>query len=818
MQATEDQSPYFTVALSGLAFLILIGILPTAGGTVSPDDRDVTMVSEGTWPAPKVYRIALNSDDGTECGGTWYPNGITMGVGCLGKNCADDFVTGFRFAVPDLDQGQSIPYARLLLSAQGGAVTSGVSLCIWGSAEDSPATFSAGRRPSELPRTDDSVMWCLGKAWEATGAGLPLYRVSPNLAPVINEILGRGDWGLGENGKQIALVIEQAGCASGEANYLDFEDYSTEFEVRDQALLEVYRSLAEAMPAKPMLGRVTDSSAVLNMMCLLSIDAYAEYGTGPAIYDRSTSPLLNRPAGQPVEIALSGLVPDTTYYYRVRYREAGDGDYLEGQEGTFNTQRSRQSGFVFAIQSDAHPYLVSEFASGPTDWRLYEQTLANISADEPDFLIDMGDFVDLEGGAYARSILSAEDARNRYLEQRKYLDKITHSIPFYLVLGNHEGEQGWRAANEDDSMEVWAALARKSLIPNPAPDAFYTGDQEYTECCGLREAYYAWEWGDALFVVIDPIWHTINVPHWYSEYPRQGDGWEWTLGQEQYEWFYETLHGSDATWKFVFSHHEAGGVLTDQSYYGRGGIESAKYNVDGRPSFEWGGEDIDGNDVFGLQRPGWEHGPIHDIMVAEGVTIFFHGPDHVYVYQTLDGVVYQACPRPKDSKYSDGFWSAGKYASGKKVNNSGHLRVAVDAGAVEVAYVRSVLAEQEPLSEDTTLVFNGDVSHSYTIALSGMTPAGKAIESARLLPARPNPFLTSMALDFFVPRAGPARIAIHDVRGRLLSVLFDGPVSPGLHHVYWDGRTDRGRMPPGIYFCRLETGKSAETAKVILLE
>jgi DNA repair exonuclease SbcCD nuclease subunit len=38
---------------------------------------------------------------------------------------------------------------------------------------------------------------------------------------------------------------------------------------------------------------------------------------------------------------------------------------------------------------------------------------------------------------------------------------VTHSIPFFLVLGNHEGEQGWRGANQADSLDLWGAVARK---------------------------------------------------------------------------------------------------------------------------------------------------------------------------------------------------------------------------------------------------------------------------------------------------------------------------------------------------------------------
>ena len=42
----------------------------------------------------------------------------------------------------------------------------------------------------------------------------------------------------------------------------------------------------------------------------------------------------------------------------------------------------------------------------------------------------------------------------------------------------------------------------------PAPDGFYTGDTEPLKSIGLLKDYYAWTWGDALFVVLDYYWHS----------------------------------------------------------------------------------------------------------------------------------------------------------------------------------------------------------------------------------------------------------------------------------------------------------------------
>jgi hypothetical protein len=287
------------------------------------------------------------------------------------------------------------------------------------------------------------------------------------------------------------------------------------------------------------------------------------------------------------------------------------------------------------------------------------------------------------------------------------------------VIGNHEGEQGWRRKNKDDSLEVWGTLVRKRIIPNPYPNGFYSGNEDMTSCCGLREDYYAWEWGDALFVVLDPFWYTEAKPHMGGGYYEcTADGWDWTLGKVQYEWLYETLHGCDAKWKFVFTHHFTGGLVRGKrgpSVYGRGGIDAASYSVAGHPTFEWGGEDSTGRDVFDEKRPGWEYGPIHQMLVREGVDIVFRGHDHAFVFEELDGVVYQTCPQPADARYGSGVSDREIFSTGITRNNSGYVRVTVSPDSVRVDYVRSVLPGDEPLIEDGEQINNRTASYSYIL-------------------------------------------------------------------------------------------------------
>ena len=69
----------------------------------------------------------------------------------------------------------------------------------------------------------------------------------------------------------------------------------------------------------------------------------------------------------------------------------------------------------------------------------------------------------------------------------------------------------------------------------------------------------------------------------------------------------------------------------------------------------------------------------------------------------------------------------------------------------------------------------------------------------------PSPFGREVRLGFVMPRAGQARLTIHDLQGRTIATLMDGPADAGTHTVSWDGRDHAGReAQTGVYFARLE--------------
>jgi hypothetical protein len=82
----------------------------------------------------------------------------------------------------------------------------------------------------------------------------------------------------------------------------------------------------------------------------------------------------------------------------------------------------------------------------------------------------------------------------------------------------------------------------------------------------------------------------------------------------------------------------------------------------------------------------------------------------------------------------------------------------------------------------------------------------------------PNPASAAAAWALAIPRAGVARATIHDVAGRQVGTLLDGPVKAGRLTLHWDLR-DRSGSPvrPGVYFLRVTSdGLSTHSTVVVV--
>ncbi len=85
--------------------------------------------------------------------------------------------------------------------------------------------------------------------------------------------------------------------------------------------------------------------------------------------------------------------------------------------------------------------------------------------------------------------------------------------------------------------------------------------------------------------------------------------------------------------------------------------------------------------------------------------------------------------------------------------------------------------------------------------------------------AFPNPFNPKTTISFDLPKAGMTRLAIYDVRGRLVKELVSEIRARGRHDVVWLGDDSRGRqMASGVYYYRVESGEFTSTKSMTLLK
>ncbi len=528
-----------------------------------------------------------------------------------------------------------------------------------------------------------------------------------------------------------------------------------------------------------ILARPTDKSITISLLPIKNITVYIEYKkTGESAYTKTDTKIL--PKDIPYVIELSNLSGNTKYSYHVNYKESTVSNYSVSKEYNFQTQRAKNTSFTFTIEADPHPY------DKKGCHNLWDICFANQLKDSPDFMFDLGDTF---GDDHTPTTTTSSDMKQLHLDNRSHFGNVCHSIPLLFCMGNHEGESGYYLLQTPpNNIAVNGTIWRKYYYPNPEPNSFYSGNTTVEgNGIGLPQNYYSFEWGDALFVILDAYrYYTVSAK------PRN---WDWTLGETQFKWFKQTLETSKAKYKFVFIHHILGET--------RGASAVAN-------GYEWGGYNSKGTYEFDTMRPGWGI-PIHQLMVKNGVNIFFQGHDHLYAKEELDGVVYQEVPMPSDSTYIIGTTDNGDAFTGIKYDASGHLRVTVNPNDVKVDYVRAWLPKDENSQHK-----NGEVTYSYSV-VPKVTAVNKELElpmDFELGQNYPNPFNPETVIKYKVPVKSDVVLKVFDSIGREIMTLVNETKLAGSYDVKFNAFG----LSSGVYFYQLKANGIVLTKKSILIK
>jgi hypothetical protein len=366
---------------------------------------------------------------------------------------------------------------------------------------------------------------------------------------------------------------------------------------------------------------------------------------------------LGQPSTRASDVAewlVGGLDAGQQYDYEIldsRGQDADTGRVFA--TGTVVTKRAAGSSFVFDLLTDSHIPACDTVPAGidlcgSDDLSSDETTLLEVSADiqkdQPDFVIHMGDMLDFHRFGFNEPPPDSLWSRLAYLNYRRLMVDTLGVAAHFPTLGNWEGENGCNTVDEIQR----SSSQRLLYVPGPSP-------QTYAEGGSPNQDYYAFTWGDALFVVLNVMTYTPTC-HLLNGAEDVAD--DWTLGTTQRAWLESVLAGATSKWRFTFIHHTVGGNAGDaaNSAYGRGGGRAAHVG---------------------------EQAAIHEMLLKYGVQIFFYGHDHVFTDMVVDGIHYTlpgsaGAPWKFDTSitgYTD-YWP-----------DSGHGRVTVGPTQVQVDFV-----------------------------------------------------------------------------------------------------------------------------------
>jgi hypothetical protein len=359
-----------------------------------------------------------------------------------------------------------------------------------------------------------------------------------------------------------------------------------------------------------------------------------------------------------LEIKLNDLAPSTKYYYRALLRFEGESYSSLRDAHSFQTKRSPGEFFSFAISADPHRTIEN---SNKRHWPEWDVLIQSLNNEQVDFLIDVGDtwaLCDGSGKPKTNSLIGLysivmRPTRNGYSGYRGISDTCADHA-YYLARGNHEGLSNYDKAQTGKTLKTLLNL----FVPNPDGTTYPQGgsmDSDYDQ------GYFAFEWGDALFVVMDVI-------KYKNKRKIEPSPSRFHIGEAQLMWLTSVLQNSTQRWKFIFTHHLFGGGTE----YGRGGVAFA---------FDY------------------EQSQIQALAEQYGAHIFY-GHDHVFAKGWANSVLYYCCglawglqfnyilePGMDYSViYPDGYISTSCKSKPPACENNGYVIVEVSSTEVRIKY------------------------------------------------------------------------------------------------------------------------------------
>lgn len=146
---------------------------------------------------------------------------------------------------------------------------------------------------------------------------------------------------------------------------------------------------------------------------------------------------------------------------------------------------------------------------------------------------------------------------------------------------------------------------------------------------------------------------------------------------------------------------------------------------------------------------------------------------------------------------------------------AGPVPTPVEFQSVLGSLTQLLIRAEYQLGPDTEVLYSVVMAPHRT---TGVAPASTP-RSLALSAPYPNPGAGSTRLEFSLPAAADADVAVFDAAGRRVRTLVHATLGAGVHPLVWDGRDAAGRTAtPGLYWVRLAAGGQTATRRFVRID
>ncbi len=519
--------------------------------------------------------------------------------------------------------------------------------------------------------------------------------------------------------------------------------------------LELIHSVPPAVTRGPYLQNASSSAISVRWRSDIGSNSRVWYGDAPG----NLTQIASDPASTTEhEVRLTGLTPQTRYYYAI-------GDYAAPITGADDSTFFRTN----PVPGDAVP--TRAWVIGDAGWNSTGQ-------------------------------LQVRTAYENYTGNR--------DTDLWLMLGDNAYNNGTDSEYTNAVFNMYRGMLRKSCLWSTRGnhDLIYGGpaDDYYDyftmpvagEAGGSpsgTEAYYSFDYGNIHFICLDT------------------EGTSMLTNSGMAVWLRQDIAATTQPWTIAFWHHPPytrGSHISDNEGDSGARMGNVRRNI--LPILDSTGVDLvlTGHShsyerSFLLNGHYGTSGALTAPMVVDS-GFGRPGIDGAYVKPTLgtgpfEGAVYVVAG-------SSGTISGGTLDHPVMVesfNLLGSLVLDVNGNRLDAHFIDNVGA-----ALDSFTILKGP-----GILAAGDPPARGT--SLGLAVASANPARRGARFDFTLPRAGAARLDILDMAGRRISRVAGAAFAAGTHRADWSGRDTHGEpVPAGVYFAVLEAGGERRAVKVVI--